>query len=107
MQQGMISLKITWATKSWRYRVFSFPLSIMEVNVYNALMFFFGGEKTSTIHNRKVLAFEMIHNPYLEEVNEQSTRKLKRCAANVEHKIENLPIFSKFCGSELVESNSP
>jgi hypothetical protein len=44
-----ISLEVTWATKWWPHRVFTFLLGVTEVNVMLASVFFAGFTKTSML----------------------------------------------------------
>ena len=57
-----ISLEVVWATKYWPNQVFSFLLSVTEVNVILAVTYFGGQEPTGQINFRKKLAKTLIFN---------------------------------------------
>jgi hypothetical protein len=66
------SLEATWVTDRWALRVFTFLLAITEVNCYLAFKFFVWGSAIMTlIEFRRMLAWALINNPFIEAVEEQ------------------------------------
>ena len=75
-----ICLEYVWATKYWPHRPFSFLLAVTEVNVNLAEAHFVLKTKSRPqLQFRKLLANDLINNPYLVEENvQQEVRKSKR-----------------------------
>ncbi len=74
------SIEDTWRTDWWSARVFSFLLSVSEVNVYLSMQqFVWDDDATLTYLNyRRELAWELIDNPLLENVRESSGDSIRR-----------------------------
>ena len=100
-----ISLEKVWATKKWEHRVFSFLLSVTEVNAMLAMEKIYCHPKQSQLDFRKRLAYELIYNDELGF--DDSPKKQKRRAAMADgHELKSLPPYSKFQGSQIVAAES-
>ena len=78
-QHSPISLEDVWAMKYWPNRVFSFLLSITEVNVNLAATYFCGHEQTGQINFHKKLAKTLIFStPYNEDDDKAPEKKQKQ-----------------------------
>ena len=70
-----ISLEVVWATKYWPNQVFSFLLSITEVNVNLAATYFGGQEQMGQINFHKKLAKTLIFNTHYNNDNDKTPEK--------------------------------
>ena len=88
-----ICLEYTWATKYWPHRPFSFLLAISEVNTNLAEAHFVRhAEARPQLQFRKLLAKDLIDNPYLaEEQNKLRLRCSKRQCTIHSHSLVSLP----------------
>ena len=77
-QHSPISLEVVWATKYWPNRVFSFLLSITEVNVNLAATYFSDQEPTGQINFRKKLAKTLIFNTHYNEDDDKTPDKKRK-----------------------------
>ncbi|KAL3779274.1 hypothetical protein ACHAWO_009912 [Cyclotella atomus] len=72
LRHALPSLEATWVTDRWALLVFTFLLAITEVNCYLAFKFFVWGSAIMTlIEFRRMLAWALINNPFIEAVAEQ------------------------------------
>ena len=100
-----ISLEVVWATKYWPNRVFSFLLSVTEVNVNLAATYFSDREPTGQINFRKKLAKTLIFNMHYNEDDDKTPEK-KRKQREYGHCLITLPKNKKFSGTRIVAANS-
>ena len=103
-----ICLEYTWATKYWPHRPFSFLLAISEVNTNLAEAHFVRhAEARPQLQFRKLLAKDLIDNPYLaEEQSKLQLRRSKRQCTIHTHSLVSLPPQKKFKGSKIVRASS-
>ena len=73
-----ISLEVVWATKNWLNRVFSFLLSVTEVNVNLAAMYFCGQNQMGQVEFCKLLAQNLIYNTHYNEVSDKTPNKKQK-----------------------------
>ena len=101
LRHGLPSIESTMLTHNWPIRVFSFILSVTEVNIYKAFMYFVWKQDqypAFLVKFRRRLAQAFINNEYL---NQESTRESKRGKKRVrlEHFLRTAPRHaSKFVG---------
>ena len=74
-QHSPISLEVVWATKNWPNRVFSFLLSVTEVNVNLAATYFCGQNQMGQVKFCKLLAQNLIYNTHYNEVSDKTPNK--------------------------------
>ena len=101
LRHGLPSIESTIVTHCWPVRVFSFILSITEVNVFKSFEYFVWKKDqipTSFVKFRKRMAQAFINNDYLrQEQPTDSTRGSKR--RKLEHSFRTAPRHaSKFVG---------
>jgi hypothetical protein len=103
-----ICLEHVWATKYWPHRLFSFLLAVTEVNVNLAeAHFVLKTRPRPQLQFRKLLANDLINNPYLVEENvQQEVQKNKEKAALEVHCLKKLKPYRKFSGTRQVKANS-
>ena len=77
-QHSPISLEVVWVTKYWPNQVFSFLLSVTEVNINLAVMYFGGQEKTGQINFHKKLAKVLIFNMHYNEDDDKTPDKERK-----------------------------
>ena len=94
-----ISIERTWTTNWWPNRVFAFILAISEVNVIKTWVNIYGNKDVGTITFRKMLANQLIQNPYLMDENMEETQKNRPSARGIGHNLVSLPPFSRFKGT--------
>ena len=83
-----ISLEVVWVTKYWSNHMFTVILSITEVNVNLAAIYFCEQQQVSQIEFWKLLAKTLIYNNhYKEEMDETptKTRKVGEFFRNTDH----------------------
>lgn len=105
-RQSPIALEKTWTTSWWPNRVFTFLLAVTEINVLLCLTNMFNEEEMGTLEFRKLLAKQLIHNPYLEDDTDARKRKSGRISASFEHRLLGLERFKKFSGAQIVTAES-
>lgn len=102
-----VSIEKTWTTNWWPHRVFAFILlAITEVNVMKAWVNILGNPDNQTLHFRKILAEQLVNNPYLAEESAEDARQLRRSARGIGHNLITLPPFSRFKGTKIVTSKT-
>ena len=95
-----------WAIKWWPNQVFAFLLALTGINIYETLQYLNGQEKiVSTLDNRKLFAFELLHSPYI-KTDDQMDTKVRTRAPTIAHELQNLPVRTKFLGGKIVQSES-
>ena len=77
-QHSPISLEVVWAIKYLPNRVFSFLLSVTEVNVNLVATYFGGQEPTGQINFRKKLAKTLIFNTHYNEDDDKTPDKKRK-----------------------------
>ena len=78
-RQSPISLEKTWATMWWPNRVFAFLIAVIEVNTYLSAVHIYGFDSMEQLSFRKLLAKELLFNPYLKEDKKKvATRRKKQ-----------------------------
>ena len=100
-----ISLEVVWATKYWPNRVFSFLLSVTEVNINLAATYFGGQEPTGQINFCKELAKTLIFNTHYNEDDDKTPDK-KRKQREYGHCLIMLPKSKNFSGTQIITANS-
>ena len=93
-----ISLEVVWATKRWLNRVFTFLLSITEVNCFLVESHFTSQKSGSMLDFRKQLAFELIEIVYVEQEEAALHHRSTRVQEGIGHGLLSLPPFKKFVG---------
>ena len=73
-----ISLEVVWDTKDWPNQVFSFLVSVTEVNINLAVTYFGGQESTGQIRFCKKLAKTLIFNTHYNEVDDKTQDKNRK-----------------------------
>jgi hypothetical protein len=97
-----ISLEEVWATMRWPNRVFSFLLSITEVNVKLASEHFGNAQKQSMLAFRKQLASALINNRWLEQ--ERTGRTVMRLRPVLRaHELMTVPQFKRWNGAKFTK----
>lgn len=104
-RQHPISIERTWATNWWPHRVFSFLLSVSEINSLLAWTNIYGNERQETLDFRQELSGELINNIYLEEVS-IAERRRRPASMGTGHVGLSIPKGMKFEGPTLVAANS-
>ena len=74
-QHSPISLGVVWATKYWPNQVFSFLLSVTEVNINLAATYFGGQEQMGQINFCKKLAKTVIFNTHYNKDDDKTPEK--------------------------------
>ena len=74
-QHSSISLEVVWAMKYWPNQGFAFLLSITEVNVNLATMYFGGQQQMGQINFCKKLAKTWIFNTHYNEDDDKTLEK--------------------------------
>ena len=104
-----IALEEVWATKRWPNRIFTYLLATTEVSC-NLGESSFGEvpEPRPQLEFRRLLAKDLINNPYLEKEQDDSpnTRKSKRNRDTGGHELQHIPRGKKFSGARLVPAKS-
>ena len=101
-----VSLEVVWGTKRWLNRVFTFVLSITEVNCFLAESHFMSQKCGIMMEFQKQLAFELIQNVYVEQEEAALHCRSTRVQEGICHGLLSLPPFKKFCGMRIVSSMS-
>ena len=104
-QHPPISLEVVWATQYWPNRVFSFLLSITEVNVNLAVMYFGGQEPTGQINFHKKLAKTLTFNRHYNGDDDKTPDK-KRKQREYGDCLITLPKSKQFSGTQIIAANS-
>jgi len=91
-----ISLEVTWATSRWECRVFAFLLAVTEVNIFLADKFFFGALHSCMIAFRKLFAYALITNKYVEDASSESSCPSRHTRRQSYHHLSTIPPFKKF-----------
>ena len=104
-RQSPISLEKTWSTMWWPNGVFAFLIAVIEVNTYLAAVHLYGYDKMEQLSFWKLLAKELLFNPYLKEDKKGAAtkRKKQQQAAN---EFRMIPRGMKFSGPHLVQAAS-
>jgi len=105
-RQSPISLEKTWSTHWWPNRVFAFLIAISEVNTLKAWTNIYQNPDMETLDFRKQLADELINNPFLAEETAAEARGTRKSARNSGHELLSLPPKKKWCGAQMVDSQS-
>ena len=84
-----ISVKTTWATKRWEFRVFAFLLAFTKVNCMLAYSYFNSKKTIPMLLFRQEFARELLKNPYIQKKN-KGKRKRDPFAPN-EHFLLTIP----------------
>lgn len=105
-RQAPISIEKTWNTNWWPNRVFSFLISITEINTLLAWTNIYGNPDPGTLQFRKILARELIDNPYLEEEKAANWFRRQPGRRGSGHELAHLPANKKFRGALIVDSDS-
>ena len=101
-----ISIEVVWATKWWPNRVFSFLLSITEVNCFLAESYFTGQNSDSILDFWKRLSFELIENAYMKEEDRVECHRSARIRERIGRGLVLLPPWKNFSGRHLITSVS-
>ena len=80
-----ISLEVVRATKRWANRVFTFLLSITEVNCFLAELHFMDQKSGSMMEFWKQLMYQLIENDYLEKEEAALRRRSIRIQEGIGH----------------------
>ena len=73
-----MSLEVVWATKYWPNQVFSFLLSVTEVNINLAATYFCGQEQMGQINFHKKLAKTLIFNTHYNKHDDITPEKKQK-----------------------------
>jgi hypothetical protein len=104
-----IALEEVWATKRWPHRIFTYLLATTEVNCNLGESAFGEAQETRPqLEFRRLLAKDLIYNPYLDtdEDDSPSKRKSKRQRESLGHELMRIPRGKKFSGVRLVAAKS-
>ena len=101
LRHGLPAIETTMITHNWPVRVFSFILSVTEVNVYKAFLYFVWKDDqvpASLVTFRKRLAQAFINNDYVDKEEPRGSKRSKK-RARLEHSLRTaLRHASKFVG---------
>ena len=91
--------------KYWPNHVFAFLLSITEVNVNLAAMYFNGQQQMGQIEFRKLLAKTLIFNTHYNKDNDKMPNK--KCKQwEYSHCLHTLSKGKTFSGTQIIQANS-
>ena len=96
-----ISLEVVWAMKNWPNHVFSFLLSVTEVNVNLAATYFCGQNQMGQVEFCKLLAQNLIYNTHYNEVADKTPNK-KRKQHETGHCLITLPKGKEFSKTRII-----
>ena len=88
-----ISLEVVWVTKYWSNHMFTFILSITEVNVNLAVIYFCEQQQMSQIEFWKLLAKTLIYNNHYNEEMDETPNKNQKKGVN-------------FSGTQIITANN-
>ena len=100
-----ISFEENWAEMRRENRVLVFLIANTEVNVLLTAQYFDQEGDLSQINFRKKLAWELIHNKYIQEEVKEGIRQSRRRSVNLDHEYVTLPTNSKFSNGCIATSN--
>ena len=103
-----IAIEETWTTNRWPNRIFAYLLATSEVNAnLGEVKFGDKREPMPILEFRRLLAKDLMSNPWIKQTEEQERRQnSRRIAETLEHKLIKIPRGKKIFRGRLQNSKS-